>query len=177
MERKNIEEICLNLFLWVKNNTLTPKSKGWVAMFVLLISEKCSNFDLLEKLLVSLSEACKHLKVLHAKLFPTSITSTSKYDDIVEWCKSPSVDECSVRTLLAKLNSMDLNSECDLKHIGYVWQKVFKAVISNPDTQTNVMSELISIVVSKMIESPKAVGLFMDWLPVLSPILNVSSSF
>ena len=171
LQNKNIEEICLTLFLWVQDHKLPERHEQFVTVVVQMLAENCSNTDLLEKLLVAISPFCKSLQPLHLKHFPSSSAQTeanqTTLESLLSWCDNP--ESKSYETVLKNLESINISLESDKRQLGSVWQKILKTSICNNGKFGIDLKLLVKLVVEKMVESPKCSGLFMDWLQVLSP--------
>ena len=171
ISNKNIEEICLNLFLWVKSHNLPSKHEQFMAILVQILSQHCTNKDLLEKLLVVVSPICKSLEPLHRTLFPDTFSpanqESTQMSILTKWCEKPESEEFS--KVLTILGDLKFESGTDIKVLGSVWQKVLKTSVCNNGMYGIKLEPIIKMVISKMIENPKTSGMFMDWLQVLSP--------
>ena len=179
LQNKNIEEICLNLYLWVQDNKPPPRHEQFITVVVQILAENCSNKDILEKLLLAISPFCKSLIPLHRKLFPVSCVPArdddSKLGSLLTWCSNP--QDSNFKTVINTLQSMEVSAVADKRQLGTVWQKVFKTAICNSGRHGIDLQLLVKVVVAKMIESPLCSGMFMDWLQVLSPELSCFKMF
>ena len=179
LQNKHMEEICLNLFLWIQDNKLPATHEQFVTVVVQILAENCSNRDLLEKLLTAISPICKSLLPLHRQLFPGSCVPAedddSKIGSLLSWCSNPEIME--FKTVIDTLKSINVGTAVDKKTLGSVWQKVFKTAICNNGKHGINIEHLVELVIDKMIESSSCSGMFMDWLQVLSPELSCFKIF
>lgn len=179
LQKKNIEEICLTLFLWVQDNKLPSKHEQFVTVMVQILADNCSNKDILEKLLIAISPVCKSLVSLHKKLFPGSCVDSENDDSkvglLLNWSSNP--EKHSFKHVLTTLESINVDEFANKRILGSAWQKVLKTSVLNSGKHGINLEELVGVVVGKMIKSPQCSGIFMDWLQVLSPELTCFKMF
>eukprot|EP00116_Pleurobrachia_bachei_P002563 sb/3462825/ len=165
LQNRNVEEICLTLFVWAQDREIPRKHHPFLEIALPILSEKCRNKDILVKLQTALKEKCRGL------LKPKKSAGGSGLLDL--WCSDPSSEDFN--SVLSALELLDLSR--DAVKAGGTWRRAIKTAIRNNGQHGIELEKLINLIVKQMMGSPNSAGLFMDWLHVLSPDLKCVKLF